>query len=139
MRCEQKVVQCGEGAFASKERTYGVVRSKVSRSADGGERWVSAARLVESLWTGTVAASAFEAKRAITTVDSMERMCIIKNGFTSAGLSERGRIQILDSERSLTATRWSRISIAKWSIIEQRVTSDIKTAGEDRTGRRQYE
>ena len=61
--------------------TYIVVRFRVSRAADEGESWVPIAKLGDSLWMGTVAASAVKAWHAITTVDSMDRMSVISRMF----------------------------------------------------------
>lgn len=77
--------------------TYVVVRFRVSRAADGGESWVPIAKLGDSLWMGTVAASAVKAWHAITTMDSVDRMSVIvKSILPSASLSERGKIQYFE-------------------------------------------
>lgn len=83
------------------EGTYIVVRFTALRAADGVKSWTSPAELAESLWTGTVAASADEAKHMITTVNSMKGKCIINCGFENASLSECGGNGFLVSEYCL--------------------------------------
>lgn len=79
--------------------TYVVVTFKVSRATDVDESCVPTTELGTSLWMGILAASAVEAKLAITTVNGIERTCIIESDSASANLSECGRLQLLGSER----------------------------------------
>ena len=69
------------------KRTYIVVRFRIRRAADGGESWVPAAKLLDLLWTGTVAASAVQAELAITSIGNIERACIIRNFLANLSLS----------------------------------------------------
>ena len=69
------------------KRTYIVVRFRIWRAADGGKSWVLAAKLLDLLWTGTVAASTVQAELAITSIDNIERACIIRYFLANVSLS----------------------------------------------------
>ena len=115
------------------EGTYIVVRFKALRAADGVKSWTSPAELAESLWTGTVAASADEAKHMITTVNStMKRKCIINCGFENASLSECGENGFLVGEHCL---RHSGHLCGLMAHSRTANDLDAKTVREDRTGR----
>ena len=44
---------------------------------DGSESWALIAKVGESLWSGTAAASPVDAQQAMTKVEGIERTCII--------------------------------------------------------------
>ena len=110
--------------------TYGVVRFTVSRAADGGEGVVPATKFVDSLWTGTDAANAVEAKHATAIVDSMERTCIIINNIP-ASLCEHGGIQ--SEKASVDCNTVVTYVLEQYLKTKQRVTLKAKTVEEGKT------
>ena len=76
------------------KRTYIIVRFRIRRAAGGGEIWVLAAKLLDLLWTGTVAASAVQAELAITSIGNIERACIIRYFLANVSLSGCSRSSI---------------------------------------------
>ena len=81
-----------EGRTIYIKGAYTVVRFTSPRASDGAESWSPTAKLGALLWTGTAAASVIEVKHAMASMDTRERVCIIKDILADMSLSECGRV-----------------------------------------------